>query len=388
MQSQIRLTLRPNNQITLTKGRWNKKLESVHQSYKPKELIYSDSCPIDYKKNLEMGRDEIAGKRLYHEAMRPHWQEKIATLDITKKSQRSRKAPCMRLNTPKNFTRQSGQKLRESGAAISIACDGTPSKAHEVTLTLPANYTEAFTALAAYSGYAVNRLFQPIRRDYGSDCLWFFVWEYQRRGALHMHICIFHEDENEGQKICARLIDQWHKILCDISEMSGFCLFTAKQKDRCTIRSKHQHHTSPIKKDVGRYFAKYAGKEESKQNWYCQKYPVSRFWGSSKMVKEIIKKNSFQFDFDYQGNENEAIEKYQELIDRIISNLSIVSYSEYSFLIASDRKASLRFYPKNRKILSICNGKVFAEGDRSIFYFAQAELKKAIELLKENCTWF
>jgi hypothetical protein len=382
MKAQIRVDLRPNNQITITVGSWKKTVLPVYQDYKP------DACPVDFNERLQARIDESAGRRLYYDAMKPYYREKISTLDITKKSQRSKKAPYMKLNRPKSFTRFSGQRVRECGAACSIACNGDMRFANEVTLTLPANTHEAFTALAAYSGYAINRLFQPIRRKYGDDCLWFFVWEYQKRGALHLHICTYHPDEMEGLLISAQLIEQWHKILVDISELSQVCMFLDKRRDRCTVRSSHQHHTSQIKKDVGAYFAKYAGKEESKDSWYIQKYPVSRFWGSSRSLKRIVRENSLRFDFDYQGNEKEAIEKYSRLIENIIEKLSIVKASTYEFYIAPLPKAQMRIYKNRGKILSISKGRPFAEGERSTFYFSQMEFKKAMELIKEECQWF
>jgi hypothetical protein len=382
VKSQIRITLRPNNQITITKGRWNKPLQPVSQS-----PIYLHDRISDEDK--EAKKWEMIGQSAYYKAVSNYRkQRRNPPLDITKKSQRPKKNPACRINKPKSFTKVSGQRVRESGAAISIACENEMRFANEVTLTLPANTQEAFTALAAYSAYAVNRLFQPIRRKYGEMCLWFFVWEYQKRGALHLHICISHPDEMEGLYICSQLIEQWHKILEDISELANTCMFSDKRKDRCTIRSNHQHHTSQIREDVGRYFSKYAGKTESKNEWYIQKFPVARFWGSSRSLKRIVRENSLQFDFDYQGNEEEAIAKYTSIIESIIEKLPIVSFSSYEFSVGSQSKSVMRFYPKNRKILSIQKGKIFAEGERSTFYFSQTEFKKAKELIKNECESF
>jgi len=382
VQSQIRIALRPNNQITITKGRWNRPLNEVSQS-----PIYLHDRISSY--DLDAKKWEMIGQRAYYEAIKEFRdRKKKSPLDIIPKSQRPKKSPYCRLNKPKSFTKFSGQRLRESGAAISIVCGDQMRFANEVTLTLPANTQEAFTALAAYSAYAINRLFQPIRRRYGEMCHWFFVWEYQKRGALHLHICIYHPDEMEGLSICSQLIEQWHKVLEDISELANTCMFTNKRYDRCTIRTNHQHHTSQIKKDVGAYFSKYAGKEESKNEWYVRKYPVARFWGSSRSLKKIVRENSIQFDFDYQGNEDEAIKKYTEIIESIIENLTIVSFSSYEFCIASKDKSNMRFYPKNRKILSIERGKIFSEGERSTFYFSQTEFKRAMELLRDKCENF
>jgi hypothetical protein len=382
MQSQLRIALRPNNQITITKGRWGKPLNAVSQS----PIRLHDRISFE---DLDAKRWEMIGQRAYYEAVKKFRdRQKNSPLDITEKSQQPKKNPCSRLNKPKAFTRFSGQRIREAGAAMSIASNGKPERCREVTLTLPANTQEAFTAIAAYSSIAVNLLFNPIRKEWGAGALWFFVWEYQKRGALHMHIALFNEDIEECERMAHKLIDQWHKVLCIIGEKANTCMFTDRRKDRCTIRSKHQYHTEPIRKDVGAYFSKYAGKTESKTEWYVQKYPVARFWGSSRSLKRIVKENSLTFDFDYQGNEIEAIAKYNSIIESVIEKLSIVKFSSYEFSVGSQSKANMRFYPKHRKILSLEKGKIFAEGERSTFYFSQMEFKKAMELIREECENF
>lgn len=382
MSSQLRISARPNNQITITKGNWKKALkEGGHLLGDAKPDRYQVARYIHAHKNIINGDQQS-------ETFEDRLDRLYPPLDIIKKSQRSKKAPYTRLNSPKNFTRFSGQKVRESGAAISIVCGGDMRFAHEVTLTLPANTQEAFTALAAYSGYAINRLFQPIRRRYSDDCLWFFVWEYQKRGALHLHLCIYHPDETEGMFICTQLIEQWHKILEDISVLADTCMFTAKQKDRCTIRLSHQHHTAPIKKDVAAYFSKYAGKTESKESWYIQKYPVSRFWGSSRSVKRIVKENSLRLDYDYQGNYVEADRRQADIIEKILENGTIVSCSTYNFCVSSPSIATVKKYPKGRKIVNLVKSKVFAEGERMTIYVNPGDYQKVLEALREEVGLF
>jgi hypothetical protein len=375
MYSQIKVELRANNQITITRGNWRKKEKEVSQN---PVWLHDRIHESEWK---DKKQDIIAKRETYEYIRRIDPISKRPPLDITKKSQRCKKPLSMRLNRPKNFTAKSGQKLRECGAAVDIACDGDTRFCHEVTLTLPANHEQAFRVLAAYSGYVVNRLFQPIRRNYGEMCLWFFVWEYQKRGALHMHICIYHPDECEGLYIAAQLIAQWHKILCDLCQMADTDMFCRRDKKSSTPRHLHQHHTSPIKKAVGAYFSKYAGKKESKQSWYCQKYPVSRFWGSSKQIKQIIKDNSFSFDLDFRGDTNGCEERYFELLNEIAEKLSIVSASSYSFLVGSTFSHSFKKYKNGRKIVNHIEGKIFAEGIRDTLYIESSDLREAIRLL-------
>ncbi len=382
MNSQIKLQIRPNNQITLTIGSWRKKMFQPSQSpiFEHDRISYSD---------IEDKKEQMYNHRVMQEYLRTKSKSRPRPkLDIIQKSQRPQKIHKSRLNKPKNFTRVSGQKLRECGAALDIASENNPEYCNCVTLTLPANTKEAFTALAAYSGYAINRLFQPIRRDYGNAANWFFVWEYQKRGALHLHIAVHHAKLGESTLIGDRLIKQWHKVLCDIGTRANCCMFTAKQGDRCTIKSLHQNDNQVTQKSVGGYFSKYAGKEESKQNWYCQKYPVSRFWGCSYSVKEIIKKHSCEYSFDYQGNESECSKKYEQIIQNLIEQLNIVSTSQYSFAIALQGQRRLNHYKNGKKILVVDQDKIIASGDRFTFYFSPENLATALNLAANECEYF
>lgn len=378
MNSQLKVVLRPNNQITITSGSFPKK----------KQKVYSG-----FQQSLDkVDRYDIHGLAINMEVARAIYLAKISrsakspkpALDLMLKSQRSARPPRMRINKPKSFTRQSGQKLRECGAAMSIASAGRPESCREVTLTLPANTSEAMAAIAAYSGYAINRLIQPIRRRFGSDALWFFVWEYQKRGALHLHFAIYNSCEKSCKEMAEILIAQWHKILCDISVLADTCMFQRKNKKSCTIRSNHQNHTEPMRKDVSRYFSKYAGKEESKNNWYCQKYPVSRFWGSSQTIKNIIKENSLSFSVDYYANERAQEEKMEDIVTNVIEKLTIVSSSSYKFEIELRGSSRLNRYKDGRKIVVSGSKLPLASGERFIFYFEQSELQTAIELIKQE----
>jgi len=229
----------------------------------------------------------------------------------------------------------------------------------------------------------MNRLLQPIRRDYGNDCLWFYVFEYQKRGALHIHVALYHPDESEGLWIAAKMIEQWHKILMDIGQKADTDMFLAKRRDRSTIRVKHQHHTQPISKAVGRYFSKYAGKLESKQNWYCQKYPVSRFWGSSKVIKQIIKDNSFEYKIDYFSDEKGQQNMMEYIIENLLEKIEIVSVSAYQFDIFLRGLHRINRYKDNRRIIVSGNNLSIAKGERHTIYCAANDYQKALEIYRE-----
>jgi hypothetical protein len=243
-----------------------------------------------------------------------------------------------RLNSPKRFTSISGQKLLESGAIIEMLCGDRPEFSHCTTLTLPANHRDAFECLAAWSGYAVNRLFQYLRRHYPDMNLYFFVWEFQKRGALHLHICHYHPDSAEGQLIGFQLCELWHRILCDISEESGICMFSRADRKSCTIRQNHQHHTQPMIKGCGRYFAKYAiknGKDDADSyvKEYAKTLSPTRFWGSSMAIKNLIKQFSLELrTYNLDGSSQSKMDE----IEQEILLMEVIQYRQDEWKIEID----------------------------------------------------
>jgi len=293
-----------------------------------------------------------------------------------------------RLNPSKQFGYRAGQAIREAGAAMELVCGRDMRFCHCTTLTLPANTRAAFECLAAYSSYAVNRLFQMLRRRYPDTNYWFFVWEFQKRGALHLHIAHYHPDESEGMLIGNLLIEQWHKILCDISDNSGVWMLSDKCVGDYAIQSYYQYHTQPIQKSVAGYFAKYAGKaSNSEENSYVRKHSETlapkRYWGSSFQLKEIVKTNSYTSLFDIHSA-SEAERRYQEILSIILEE-EIVYFNRYEFQkelrMKSDYGFRGKYQPKTYK-------KIIAEGFRETYYVRPESYQKLLIAIKGFDSWF
>ena len=303
-----------------------------------------------------------------------------STLDLTEKSQRRLKIGSKvvgfnscKLPLAKKFGAKQGHRIRESGAALDILCNGNPSKARVITLTLPSDTPEAKKAIAVNSGYAINRIFQPIRRDYPECNNWFFVWEYQKRGALHLHIAIYHADKEISKQIGDKLIETWHDTLVDIGTIANCCMFTAKKKDRCTIRSFHQNVNQEMKKSCGGYFSKYASKGENgteriKVERWSRIYSPSRFWGSSQSIKNVVKENSFSFNIEML-NGSEAMEVYEFCLN-FLTDRTLLHYGEYEF---------------KKEIEHEQGKKTIAEGFRQNFYIPPHDYQELLSLFRVIC---
>jgi hypothetical protein len=371
--SQVKLVVRPNNQVTITIGDWKRKTLQVtstaineHDKVNRKKLV---NLTTAYRNNREYFHEMTAIRQSVHKHQ----------LDIIRKKETPKKVSLTRRNTPKSFTRISGQRLRECGAAMDILCGGDLAQCHEVCLTLPGNHEAAFNALAKNTYFATHRIFAYLKKQYDGEVSWFYVWEYQKRGALHLHLAVHHKDSSLLDAICSDIKRAWIRILQDIGTMESCCMFSDKTKRKCTVSQNWQMHSEQIHSSVGGYFSKYAGKEESKQEWYCQKYPISRFWGSSATIKQVIKENSMEYEWDFQGDLVAAEKFHEELIAKILLESNVVRMSGYSFNIRGKyRHKAIRDKDGTVRLYSI-EPKAIAQGERLCAYVSPSDFAKTLE---------
>lgn len=354
--NKLKLELNPNNQIVLTYGNYR----NVEQFYKSRECgSHYDSVGkaklARVLDNLEAQREtkyDWRGVPIVKAKMKP-----VLPLAIIRKSQDLQKS--QKPNRPKSFTQAAGQKLRECGAAIDHLVS-KPQDCYTITLTLAGDTPEAFAALAANTAFAVNYLFQPLRDQYANQCYWFFVWEYQARGALHMHIALYHPNLETTEYLANWIYARWHLVLQKIEKRTGVDMYVRKDRKTYTAPDKYHRYIAPVKRSLGAYFSKYAGKTESKNNWYCKKYPLSRFWGSSLNLKKLIK--SLSLDFVLKSHESEIIEAMVADILLRLCRADISIKSDYDFDIRKGTNVDdLLGIAQGTRITMYCNPKSYKE---------------------------
>jgi len=297
-------------------------------------------------------------------------------LDIKKNLQGTKKANILRQGFAKlsadgnpinphipPFGAKQGQKIRESGAAIDLLMKEQGGSARIITLTLVGDTKEAFECLAANSAYLRNRLFQVLRDNF-KDCKnYFFVWEYQKRGALHLHICLWHKIANLAAKAGVQIVQKWYEVLQDIQDKTGVDMFVRRDKKTYTPKQKWQSRNEPMRKSAGGYFSKYASKASNKKErnhiyHLARKYPPSSFWGSSQSVKIIVKSEAF--DFRFENSNPEYSEKFYNGIRAIIAGFEIESYNTYEW------KYQKEFHSNNGVSVEI---RTITEGFKQNYYF-------------------
>jgi hypothetical protein len=156
-----------------------------------------------------------------------------------------------------------------------------------LTLTIPGSGIKVAKEVSRYSGYIVN-LFKQKYRDLadriGCKQDTVHVWEWQKRGMLHLHFVVGSNSSFFLYQVARGLKKDWTSVLDRVSEKSGRDLWR-KTKNFSHSRDKSvlQVNCQRIKSTVAGYLAKYLGKAKSKESrkaWFCP----SRWWGGSRAL--------------------------------------------------------------------------------------------------------
>lgn len=283
----------------------------IEQSHPPQILEYG-RCENGVLQTVKESRGEVLARRR-------------ALLDILKKSQQTKKkhlgyGSVQRL---KRFSASAKQRILEAGSVVDKHTKRESQR--EVTVTIPGSGWDVYDVVSRYSGYIVNRMTQIVRRleAEGYKLYWFFVWEHQKRGALHQHWCIASDEPPEFvQNVGRLLVAKWYQLLEELSVKTGIDLFKKKGSFGTWRYSpkKWQCRVNPIRKSVAAYFSKYCSKNDDTSRYNARrrknsdrlkgtalessgKRPVysfcpSRYWGSNSRVKRLCADYRVTISFD------------------------------------------------------------------------------------------
>jgi len=175
--------------------------------------------------------------------------------------------------------------IREAGAVVDRQ---NRQNCVFLTGTLPGSTVEAFRSLAAWSGW-VAAAAQNWVRDYAPDSLCFGVWEYQKRGALHLHICVATQSASQAARLKSLWKARWIKLLLAVRRRANTDVFR-RSDGRSWVDTPWVTRTDAqtVEKSVACYLAKYLSKGSvSARNKSL--YPPSRWWFASKELREAVK---------------------------------------------------------------------------------------------------
>ena len=185
----------------------------------------------------------------------------------------------------RRFTRYAAQWIREAAACLEREC-GT--NVVFCTATLPGSTTAAMKVLAAYSSYLTELLNQWLR-DNVEGVMMIGVWEFQKRGALHLHWAVGRKAPGGLEVIKTELKTWWCKVLARLSRETGIDLFGRQHGGSWAKHwNKVQVDVEPVRKSISRYLSKYITKGHRLRN-NEHAFPPASWWSCSSAIKQLVR---------------------------------------------------------------------------------------------------
>lgn len=210
------------------------------------------------------------------------------------------------------FGRRARRTVRQAGALFDTATKGTVVF---LTGTLPGSTDEAVRALAAWSGWVVQTIKQWCR-DTVDGAEYFGVWEYQKRGALHLHLCVKCPSQADAIKIMRAWKSRWILVLDGVNARAGVDVYRRNvsqtwRERKWIVRTDAQI----VEKSVARYLSKYLSKGSCALRGTTE-YPPSSWYFLSRNTRRSIRESERCMELKHL-----APHTVLELFERIHSQL-------------------------------------------------------------------
>lgn len=215
------------------------------------------------------------------------------------------------------FGRNAIHRILCAGGAMD-ALEGGASRQVFCTGTLPGSTRSAKETIAKFSSFLVHRLKAWINKIVPAK-LDFYVWELQKRGALHLHYVVRCETDEQIEKIITGFKNQWIRLLETVNKLSGIDVF-ARAWGGTWLGSPSvvQADAQRVNKSVGAYLSCYLKKGASKHDRDNQSpyFPV-RWFGISRPLSSVIARMSEKREFEIVGRRaaerafERRLEKYE-----------------------------------------------------------------------------
>ena len=256
---------------------------------------------------------------------------------------------------PTVFGRSARHQILEAGALFDATC-GETHRGYFVTFTLPGSTPEAYDAVSRWSGYLSNIVLQGVRR-HCPEALWFYVWELQKRGELHMHLFLGLPVGSDSELLSDRLRAGWYRALESIGDKESICLFSHGRGEFCTVSEFWQYDFQVVTKSPAAYISKYVGKGANAPAYGSEmetngvRYYPHRWWGMSRALSRAVKEARFKVCMDAMTEEE--TNACMQTMDGMLTEMEPVAVQEYEAEIGSQRD----------------KGKVIGKIARKIFWF-------------------
>lgn len=198
-----------------------------------------------------------------------------------------------------------------------------------LTGTLPGTGSKAHRTLAEYSSYASKTLTNWLtRRIPGAK--WMYCWEFQKRGALHIHLVIEVPVSVSGY-IQIHFKDEWNRILRAICHKSGTDLY-AKTANYSHSNSKTQADVTICDREPSRYISKYISKASVSAKSFGRFPPKTWYQISRSLLCVLRDKTEI---YEVEGLSNSQALRTWEAIQTLVSRFDIAGARRFDGAVLS-----------------------------------------------------
>lgn len=196
--------------------------------------------------------------------------------------------------SPRAFSVRSRRMIARSGGALGGR--GGRECTLFLTGTLPGSTSEAMRAISKWSAWICHELVSKIPRIAGvkpSECDYLWVWEWQKRGALHWHGVFEFNNKSEARKVHAKFKRLWIRIMESVGQKEGIDI-AAKNEFESHSRDYKVWRTRPewARKNPARYLAKYMAKAVSPKGEKGETFYPSRWYSVSRSLLLKMRKGT------------------------------------------------------------------------------------------------
>lgn len=162
-----------------------------------------------------------------------------------------------------------------------------------LTGTIPGSRREIYDALAKWSSWSIKAIKTWLSNSGVSGNYSMYCWEFQKRGALHVHYLVWIPDEDIRKMVAEKWKEKWAQILDSIGEREGIDMW--QQSNGRTWKGHRAILQAPAQtviKSVGAYLSKYLSKNAPNPSSLVgggnpPLCPV-RWWGVSRPLLERL----------------------------------------------------------------------------------------------------
>ena len=189
---------------------------------------------------------------------------------------------------PRAFSLYARRQIARSGGCFSPAGEG---RTVFLTGTIPGGTREAFQAVADWSSWIVHQLQREIPEvidELASNLKSIWVWEFQRRGALHWHGVYECKTTQQARLLINSFAGIWVRTMRGVAARSGVDI--AKRRGRGTWKNREdlwRTDAQLAQKDPSRYLAKYLSKDPGKGGKASIPYPTRWFQCSRALLNDL-----------------------------------------------------------------------------------------------------